>query len=175
MLFCASYLSAQTNYYSTTKIFNENGYSYRCDVNRGKGVTLYNKENLLTHTKWLFKDTGKEPPMPYDINDVEDDTWTKRKCYSIINNAFSATEKERTKGRILDITIFIDPETGKVTEVEFYFLTVSPFATIPVSVYRKIELELKKNIWFVPTAEGKRMNFLIRSWSQEIGATLRAD
>ena len=52
---------------------------------------------------------------------------------------------------------------------------MSPFATIPVSVYRKIELELKKNIWFVPTTEGKKMNFLVRMWSQEIGATLTAD
>ena len=113
--------------------------------------------------------------MPYNINDVKDDTWTKRKCYSIVNNAFSVTEKERTKGRKLNICIYIDSETGKVTEVDFYFTTVSPFATIPVSVYRKIELELKKNIWFVPTAEGKRMNFLVRMWSQEIGATLTAD
>lgn len=175
MLFYAFYLSAQTKYDSTTKIFNENGYSYQCDVDIAKGVTLYNKENQLTYAKWLFKDTGKEPPMPYNINDVKDDTWTKRKCYSIANNAFSVTEKERTKGRELDICIYIDSETGKVTEVDFYFTTVSPFATIPVSVYRKIELELKKNIWFVPTAEGKRMNFLVRMWSQEIGATLTAD
>ena len=42
MLFCAFYLSAQTKYYSTTKIFNENGYSYQCDVDIAKGVTLYN-------------------------------------------------------------------------------------------------------------------------------------
>jgi len=92
--------------FSTTKIFNENGYSYQCDVDIAKGVTLYNKENQLTYAKWLFKDTGKEPPFPYNINDVKDDTWTKRKCYSIVNNAFSVAEKERTKGRELDICIY---------------------------------------------------------------------
>ncbi|MCE9236863.1 DUF5043 domain-containing protein [Bacteroides thetaiotaomicron] len=175
MLFCASYLSAQTKYYSTTKTFNENGYSYQCDVDIAKGVTLYNKENRLTYTKWIFKDTGKEPRIPYNINDVIDDTWTKPKCFSIVNNAFSVAEKERTKGNELDVCIYIDSETGKVTEIDFYFTTVSPFATIPVSVYRKIELELKKNIWFTTTAEGKRMNYLVRMWSQEIGATLTAD
>ena len=51
MLFCAFYLSAQTKYYSTTKIFNENGYSYQCDVDIAKGVTLYNKENQLGYVE----------------------------------------------------------------------------------------------------------------------------
>ena len=38
-----------------------------------------------------------------------------------------------------------DSDTGKVIEVDFDFLSTEPFATIPISVYRKIELELKKN------------------------------
>lgn len=175
MLFCAFYLSAQTYYYTTNKTFTESGYTYQCDVQPSDLVRLYNKENQLTYAKWLFKDTGKEPPMSYNINDVEEDTWTKRKCYSIINEAFSNAEKQRMKGRELGICLYIDSDTGKVIEVDFDFLSTEPFATIPVSVYRKIELELKKNIWFVPTTEGKKMNFLVRMWSQEIGATLTAD
>ncbi|WP_294629640.1 DUF5043 domain-containing protein [uncultured Bacteroides sp.] len=63
ILFCASYLSAQTYYYDTTKVFQENGYAYQCDVPPSKLVLLYNKENKLTHTKWVFKDTGEEPPF----------------------------------------------------------------------------------------------------------------
>ena len=167
MLFCASYLSAQTKYYSTTKTFNENGYSYQCDVDIAKGVTLYNKENRLTYTKWIFKDTGKEPRIPYNINDVIDDTWTKPKCFSIVNNAFSVAEKERTKGNELDVCIYIDSETGKVTEVDFYFTTVSPFATIPVSVYRKIK---PKHIYFIIIhciQQGKRKSDCQQKWNRK--------
>lgn len=174
-LFCVSYLSAQTYYYSTNKIFYENGYTYQCEVQPSKLVRLYNKDNKLTHTKWLYKDTGKEPPFPYNIDDVKDDTWTKRKCYSIVNDAFSTVEKQRTRGDELGICMYIDSSTGKVVEVDFDFLSIDPFATIPISVYRKIEVELKQNIWFIPTVEGKRMNYLVRMWNQEIGATLLPD
>jgi hypothetical protein len=174
-LFCVSYLSAQNYYYDVTKTFYENGYTYQCEVPPSKLVLLYNKENKLTHTKWVFKDTGKEPPLPYNIDDVKDDTWTKRKCYSIVNNAFSAGEKQRTRGYELRISMYIDSNTGKVREVDFTFLAGNPFATIPISVYREIEVELKKNIWFTTTAEGKKMNYLVRTWRQEIGATLLPD
>ena len=71
--------------------------------------------------------------------------------------------------------MYIDSSTGKVIEVDFDFLSIDPFATIPISVYRKIEVELKQNIWFIPTAEGKRMNYLVRMWNQEIGATILPD
>lgn len=173
---CALSTLAQTNYYYTqTKTFNENGYTYQCDVAPSKLVQLYNKENKLTYTKWVFKDTGKEPPMPYDINDVEEDRWTKRKCYSIVNSAFSTAEKQRVKGEELDICMYIDSNTGKVTEVNFIFLANDNLATIPISVYRKIEVELIQNIWFITTTEGKKMNYLVRTWNQEIGATLLPD
>lgn len=137
-LFCVAYLSAQTHYYDVSRTFYENGYTYQCDVQRSKRVRLYNKDNELTYTKWVFKDTGKEPPFPYDIDDTKDDTWTKRKCYSIVNNAFSAEEKQRTRGEELDICTYIDSNTGKVIEVDFTFLATNFFATIPISVYRKI-------------------------------------
>lgn len=42
---CTTYIYAQTNYYAVTKTFNENGYTYQCDVAASKTVTLYNKSN----------------------------------------------------------------------------------------------------------------------------------
>lgn len=71
--------------------------------------------------------------------------------------------------------MYIDSNTGKAIEVDFTFLASDPFATIPISVYREIEVELKKNIWFTTTAEGKNMNYLVRTWRQEIGVTLLPD
>ena len=38
-LFCVAYLHAQTNYYATTKTFNQDGYIYQCDV-RASGFII---------------------------------------------------------------------------------------------------------------------------------------
>lgn len=168
LLLFGSVLSAQTRYYDKTKTFNENGYTYQCDVPSYKMVTLYNKANKLTYVDMVYKDTGKMPPMNVFFPRFEDDDWTKPKCHSIVNNAFSTAEKQRLKGAELGIMMYLDSQTGKVIEVGFNFTTTNPFATIPVSVYRQIELELKQNIWFVPTAEGRRFNYLICAWRQEV-------
>lgn len=161
-LFCAISISAQTNYYTTTKTFNENGYTYQCDVSQSKGVTLYNKNNQWTNVNQIYKDSGKNFIMDDDCPDViEFDTWVDPKCESIINNAFSAVEKQRVKGHELFINMYISPDTGKVIDVDFFFVTFNPYATIPVSVYRKIEMEIKQNIWFVPTDEGKKLNYIL--------------
>lgn len=167
MLFCVS-MFAQTNFYEVTKTFHENGYTYQCDVPPGKLVTLYNKSNTLTYMSQVYISSGEILPVDNRVGLLEDDSWTKLKCKSIVNNAFSAEEKKRMTGREFTISMYISPETGKVIEVNFIFTTFSPYATVPVVVYRKIELELKKNIWFTPTVEGKKLNYLIRFWRQEV-------
>ena len=101
---------------------------------------------------------------------MEDDNWTRQKCEQIVNSAFSATERQRVKGQNFGIFMYISPDNGKVIGVEFTFTMSSPFATIPVSVYRKIETDLKNNIWFTPTADGKKLNYICRFWYQEITA-----
>ena len=42
--------------------------------------------------------------------------------------------------------MYINSSTGRVDEVSFEFHRSGPFATIPVSVYRKIETEIKKEL-----------------------------
>ena len=168
MAFCCIYTSAQTNYYTQTKTFYEDGYTYQCDL-RGSGfVTLYNKENKWTHVEEIYKDTGKHFVMPEaGIDLTEDDTWTYDKCRSIVVEAFTTEQKLKVKGREIFITMFINTDTGKVDEVNFEFVTVGGYATIPVSVYRKIELKIKKNIWFTLTEEGRKLNYIFQCWSQD--------
>ena len=48
ILFYVSYLHAQTNYYTTTKTFNESGYTYQGDIPPYNLVILYNKSNSST-------------------------------------------------------------------------------------------------------------------------------
>lgn len=160
---------AQTNYYTTTKTFYESGYTYQCDVPVYKLVSLYNIENKLTYTDVIYAETGKfyapelgDPPHP-----LKDDNWTKQLCNSIVNKTFSDSEKARVKGREFGVIMCINSQTGKVEEVYFKFTTFGPYATIPVSVYRKIETEIKSKVWFTPTAEGRKLNYIFRAWNGE--------
>ena len=89
VLYC-TYINAQTNYYTETKTFYEDGYTYQCDL-RGSGfVTLYNKENKWTYVDEIYKDTGETFVMPEaGIYLTDSDTWTDDKCRSIVIEAFT--------------------------------------------------------------------------------------
>ena len=160
------------NLYAKDTTFYENGYTYQCDVvEKAMLITLYNKENKYTYVDQTFKDSN----IPVSLKDnersgphLESDTWTKQKSFSIINNAFSAEEKARIKGEELLIILYINSDTGKIMEVEYRLLGFEFLASIPVSVYRKIEVGLKENVWFVPTEEGKRRNYILRGWLHEV-------
>ncbi len=169
MFVWAMSLFAQTNYYTTTKTFYENGYTYQCDIEKSGMITLYNKNNKLTYTDQVFKSTGKSPTAQEDdgMQLLADDTWTRAKRYSIVNNAFTTAEKQRVRTEKIIISLYINPESGKVDEVNFMFHKTEALSTIPISVYRKIETELKNNIWYTPTTDGKKMNFILKWWEQE--------
>ena len=51
--------------------------------------------------------------------------------------------------------------------MSFEFHKSDPFAAIPISVYRKIETELKSNIWYTPTELGRKMNYILYWWDQK--------
>ena len=158
---------AQTNYYAETKTFNENGYTYQCDVPAYKLITLYNKANLYTYIDQKVNATGELVPVDGMPDTFEDDDWTKPKCYEIVESAFSAEQASKMKGRGLTIAMYISPSTGKVMEVNFQFTTFNPAATIPLSVYRQIETNLKNNVWFTPTDYGKTLNYIFLGWRYE--------
>jgi hypothetical protein len=170
LLYVSSAVS-QTYYYNTTQTFYESGYTYRCDSNSDAGfVTLYNICNQYMYSGPTYKNGS---PVSQDFWDsfpklTERDNWTKDTCYSIVNNAFSAAEKQRIQGKKLSVTMRIDSETGAVLEVDFWFRTNSPFATIPVSVYRSIETGIKSSVWFTPTELGRSLNYIMRAWRHEV-------
>lgn len=166
--------SAQTYYYTETKTFKEDGYTYQCDVKYGF-ATLYNKENKLTYEDNIDKRTGRAYSPKSKIMCMKEETWTKPKCFSIVNQAFSAKEKAILAGRELTTVLCISSETGKVSEVYFTFLAhkKNPYTTIPVSVFRNIEIELKKNVWFTPSEEGKNLNYILLWWEQDPNETIK--
>ena len=165
-------INGVNNLYAKDTTFYENGYAYQCDVLEGAmHITLYNKKNKYTYVDQTFKATNLPVSMDenrYSGPHLEPDNWTKPKTFSIINNAFSAEDKARIKGNALGILLYINSDTGKIMEVEYQFFGFKPFASIPVSVYRKIETGLKANVWSVPTKEGKRRNYILRCWMHEV-------
>ena len=168
ILFSATYMYAQTNYYATTKTFNQDGYIYQCDVRASGFVTLYNKSNKLINVYPVYKNTGESfVQTDAGIKLLESDTWTRSKRFSIVNAAFSDSEKQMLKGHDFYIIMYINSSTGRVDEVSFEFHKSDPFAAIPISVYRKIEIELKKDIWFTLTTEGKMLSYIFYWWAQE--------
>ena len=92
-------LSAQTNYYRQDKTFYEEGYTYQCDVTEGAGlVNLYNKDSKYIYAKLINRYTGERISREEEqLSHLGRETWTKPKCHSIVNNAFSSDEKQRVK------------------------------------------------------------------------------
>ena len=166
-------LTAQTNYYTTTKTFYEDGYVYQCDLDESGRVTLYNKDNRFTYSKYANKDGT---PVSSDVllgkvQLIEDDNWTRRKSGEIADNIFSANERVRVANKEYSVRMIIDTSTGKVNEVFFSFMFNGPFITVPVSTFRKLELELKEKIWFTISPEGKKLKFILVAWRQEVSPT----
>ena len=163
MVFCATFSVAQTNYYTTSKTFYENGYTYRCDLCASRFLNLYNVNN-----KWIgqfpsYKSTGETFVVP----DVGIDLFThaswlanEEKVENIVKAAFTAAQKQTITDEELYIDMYINTETGKIDDVCFSFLNNKPYAYIPVSVYRNIELAIKENVQEVLTDEGRKLNFI---------------
>ncbi|MCS3194510.1 DUF5043 domain-containing protein [Bacteroides thetaiotaomicron] len=161
---------AQTNYYAVTKTFNEQGYTYQCDVSGGRNVTLYNKNNKWTYVNQMKKGTNTPfyvTPENYSPLYVKD----KNEAYNdsifkvIVNNAF-ADYKGKMKGSKLTIITCTDSETGKISEVLFNFAGFTPYATIPVSIYREIETKLI-GLKYTLTPLAKTLNYVYQWWAIE--------
>lgn len=168
--FLAENTEAQTtNYCDQSKVISQQGYAYQSVVKDGM-VDLFNKNNKFTYTEWKRKDGS---PVGIEIADGEidlivDETWTKPICKGIVNHAFTFDQAERVKGVKFDITMTIDTSSGDVIEVQFWFLAGDPFCTIPLSVFREIEVNLKRDVFFNLTETGKKLNFIKRGWMHDV-------
>ena len=160
LLFCMTDISAQTRFYDTPRTFNEQGFTYVSQLQAGVLVHLHNRDVRWIGIQNVNRD-GTEieifrPPLFQVNNDIQ----MTQLARTIVNNAFTPAERQRFNGARLHTILYVDPNTGRVDDVRFVFDRSLGFATIPVTTYRKIELELKNRIQFVVTAEGKRRNFI---------------
>ena len=89
LLFCVTNLFAQTNFYTETKVFNKEEYSYQCNVSPRGNVTLYNASNCWIGIEQKFKETNER----FDNEDNELDLTTyeswlqyRNEFYKIMNS-----------------------------------------------------------------------------------------
>ena len=156
--FCALFAYGQESLYEEYKVFNENGYTYICKPRAGGFVDLYNKDNKWVNTCPKDKNTGED--LEFGVNTFIDDTDMNSIIKSIIYNAFTLEQLKMLRGYRLAAIMSLNSETGKLEEVYFSFKYYQPYAKIPVSVFRKMELELKEKVRFRPTDEGKKLDYI---------------
>lgn len=165
MIFLMSLLGTiamgQTNLYSETQTFHENGHTYQCNV-RGIFADLYN-----TDYKWepsmqqRFKATGE--PFYLIEHEKEPLTTDGGLIYDIgeqkVKDILSKYDPNLKEERGLRVEVIVNTETGKIQNVFFTFPISTPFAKVPVSVYREIELALV-GMQNTLTPFGKTLNYI---------------
>ena len=169
LFFAGNSVMAQTFLYDRSGPFftgGKDGVFFQADVEHGL-VTLSSRSSRFTHAEQTVD--GRRRRFDENIRDLEPDNWTRPLAERIVREAFSAAEISRIQqGDPLGIAMIICPQTGRVIEVNFNFHKRSGYATIPVATFRRIELALREQIRFTSTADGRRMNYIIRFWNQEL-------
>ena len=155
------------NYYKKDTTYVMEGYSYRCEGKTGN-VSLYNAENKWANERQVYKSTGKVFDFGFGevekYNPIIDSYAMDIKVLNIVDYAFTKDfVKTLEDYEKLNVVMYLSPETGKVEEVKFWFVYLDPFATIPISTYRNIELKLKEQISYTPSEIGKQLNYIMLS------------
>jgi hypothetical protein len=111
---------------------------------------------------YYLSDENYSPPFEDDLNKEISD-WQRKE---IVNNVLSEY-RDLVKGNSLFITMCVSSQTGKVSEVYFDFQSTSPYAKIPVEVYRQIETQMLSIMGYTLTPIAKKMNYIYLNWDQE--------
>ena len=163
-LFCVTNLSAQTNNYTVTKVFNEGEFSYQCNVSPVGNVELYNTAN-----NWIGIDQKiKETNLIFASEDaytdlITDESWRQNRTESrvIMRNALSGIDEVTLeRGGTLYVNFFVNTETGDVDDVRFTFDRDSCFVYLPISFFRQLELAFKENCQYVLTDFAESLNYV---------------
>jgi len=156
----ASACFAQTDY-STTHVIQGDGYTYQCDNKHGGMAKLYNSNDQFTYAKWIRKDGVPIDEAFLFTRTITNGFEGREKADQIVRQIFNTEELNsvRESPLRLMVTMIINPDTGKVDEVNFEFPVPSGYSRVPVEKYRQIELTIKQNITFSITEAGKKLNY----------------
>jgi hypothetical protein len=166
MLICIVALSTISgmaqDYYAPGKVINGNGFTYVCKKDIG-GILLYNNLNTLTFTEQKNKDG---PPIKYEGFEFADkmepyilDKTIVDKMVNAITSCLTAADKQLVKGESMTLSMYINSDTGVITEINYYFIPYrNAWCRLAPEKFYKIEQALKKDVKFTMTAGGKKLN-----------------
>ena len=173
-------VAAQTNHYpGITGTISKSGYSYKYRNAKISGVEatslleLYNAVTSYLDVKWAYKD-GSNMSIHKALGDdssnnpdFSNSSQSIAQTLAMVDGCFTSQQKSTLRGKSMGISIRINPATGRIADVYFDFFRDSPFANIPVETYRSIELALKQSLTLTVTNEGRRLNYIELTWTQE--------
>ena len=162
LLMNCAFLSAQTYYYDVAGELSVENATYVCELTDYGWVTLHNKQ--ITYGQecpQVYTDGNKpvddstEPSEPWLIDDQQ----MFHVCDSIwLTTTAPYVSKKEAKDTMIEL--YIDSQTGKVVDVIYGFRNDAAVATMPPSVYRKVEQLLKEKLNFKVAAAGKKVNYI---------------
>lgn len=157
---------AQNYYPGESGVVEGDGFVYRYEKVTPSLVGLYNSDSRFVGKEMTYEGSTKIPEgmLLYTSLSVTND-----EMMALVADQFSDEQKSMLAKHKLIIELRVDPQTGRVADVIFSFFNapVIPFTRIPVDVYRRVELALKENMIFTPTAESRRMNYFSFFWLQQ--------
>ena len=83
---------------------------------------------------------------------------------SIIKGALTIAEQNSVKGSKLYIELHINSTTGKVDDVKFSFSNRNSWVNISVPTYRKMELQIKDQLFYNLTDDGRKLTYIF-TWN----------
>ncbi len=169
MVFLIQNTYAQSNYYpNESGIIIKEGYTYKYD-SFFFATKLYNANSIYNDVEEKNRDGSKiSKAMALGKGSVIDEaSATRQQIFDFVSSLFTPAQKAILKHKLI-ISVAIDPLTGKIVDVYFLFPTQTTFSKIPVDVYRRIEIGLKMVLVFKINDEGRKLNYILETWAQEI-------
>ena len=144
-------------------------YAYVCDTLMNLGIYYYNLDNHPGRGDVRYK-TGEprhlEEILADKVKHVVISDAIHELMHSIVDNAFSKEQAALLEGKKFSIVLNISSSDGTITDVYFKCWATDGYKSVPIEVFREIEVRLKNEVQFTLTEEGKKMNYCFLAWSQ---------
>ncbi|MDR3188354.1 MAG: DUF5043 domain-containing protein [Prevotellaceae bacterium] len=150
--------SVAQEYYAPGKVINGNGFTYVCSDQYESTILLYNKNNVFTGEPQRKKDgslVGLDEIRPYKRTPE-----LATKIFKAISSCLTPTDRVTVAGELLLLAMYIDSNTGKITEIDYnFFLHENAWSRLAPEKFYLIEQSLKQNVTFEILPDGKGLNY----------------